>query len=151
MQTSTEEIRCDTSFLLMFASFAFFGVAFMTLALLTSCDSGSSRSLETNARSDFEKGLAYKDGHAIVGTPFSSARYIERYLGVTEYGNGVYYFPHRGEKFGKALSLFSKYHPELTSICVAGDNEGNELGGSTRNVSRHKGYWVIYRPLPEEK
>jgi hypothetical protein len=52
---------------------------------------------------------------------------------VDNYGNGIYYFNHRGKEFGKALSAFLSQHQKLEVISITGDVE--ELG-------RTYGYWV---------
>lgn len=125
----------------------------LALILLQGCSSGDARQVAVDLRSDFQKGLAFRDDPIDRGLPISKAMDVETFLGVSNYWNGVYYFPYRGEAYHRALSLFSKAHPEFTSICGHGDSEGHEptIRGSVSydtNVSRHRGYTVVCRPLP---
>lgn len=57
--------------------------------------------------------------------------------GAIDYGNGVYYFPDTGAKFGNALSQFIKQHDDLELVAIAGDGNGSH-GTDT-------GYFVVFQ------
>ncbi|MCP6720078.1 MAG: hypothetical protein KJI72_01995 [Patescibacteria group bacterium] len=56
---------------------------------------------------------------------------------VMDYGNGVYYFPQDGSRFGNALSEFIADHPDLELVAFA-DNGKGAFGLSI-------GHFIVFR------
>lgn len=57
---------------------------------------------------------------------------------IVAYGNGVYYFPYIGAKFGNSLSTFLESHTELEVVAMTGNGRGA--------YGTEIGYFVVFRP-----
>lgn len=59
-----------------------------------------------------------------------------------DYHNGIYYFPYRGNNFGKILSAFIRHHPELELVSFTTNDTG--IDGIT------VGYFVYFKNKQQE-
>jgi hypothetical protein len=64
--------------------------------------------------------------------------------GITDFGNGVYYFPYVRSTFAKNLSNFIANHPELEYVNSTGDVYNAKTGSIVRSI----GYVVVFREKP---
>jgi hypothetical protein len=64
--------------------------------------------------------------------------------GITDFGNGVYYFPYLRSTFAKNLSDFIANHPELEYVNSTGD--GTRYGMRTGGIEQ--GYFVVFHKKP---
>lgn len=58
---------------------------------------------------------------------------------VVNYGNNVYYLPHKQAGFGNALSRFINEHPDLELIALTGNGTGA--------YGEDSGYFAVFRKI----